>query len=49
METGSSTSLASKADRSLTEDFGEEEFHRVVSINLDGVFFGMSDRWWPIL
>jgi len=29
--------------QNLTEDFGEEEFHRVVSINLDGVFFGMSE------
>jgi len=26
-----------------TEDFGEDEFHRVVSINLDGVFFGMAE------
>lgn len=25
-----------------TEDFGAEEFRRVVSINLDGVFFGLS-------
>lgn len=28
--------------QNLTEDFGAEEFHRVVSINLDGVFFGMA-------
>ncbi|MEO0032756.1 MAG: hypothetical protein RIS94_2514 [Pseudomonadota bacterium] len=28
--------------QNLTENFGEEEFHRVVSINLDGVFFGMA-------
>ncbi|GGC16648.1 short chain dehydrogenase [Novosphingobium marinum] len=28
--------------QNLTEDFGSEEFHRVVSINLDGVFFGMA-------
>ncbi|HZU65269.1 MAG TPA: glucose 1-dehydrogenase [Novosphingobium sp.] len=27
--------------QNLTENFGAEEFHRVVSINLDGVFFGM--------
>jgi len=27
--------------QNLTEDFGEEEFNRVVSINLNGVFFGM--------
>lgn len=26
-----------------TEAFGEDEFHRVVSINLDGVFFGMAE------
>ncbi len=26
-----------------TENFGAEEFHRVVSINLDGVFFGMAE------
>lgn len=26
-----------------TEDFGEDEFHRVCSINLDGVFFGMAE------
>ncbi|UOQ84830.1 SDR family oxidoreductase [Gracilibacillus salinarum] len=26
----------------LTEDFGIDEFHKVVSINLDGVFFGMK-------
>lgn len=26
-----------------TEDFGEDEFHRVVSINLDGVFFGLAE------
>jgi len=29
--------------QNLTEDFGEDEFHRVVSINLDGVFFGMAE------
>ena len=29
--------------QNLTESFGEEEFHRVVSINLDGVFFGMAE------
>ncbi|MCJ2178739.1 glucose 1-dehydrogenase [Novosphingobium album (ex Hu et al. 2023)] len=29
--------------QNLTENFGEEEFHRVVSINLDGVFFGMAE------
>lgn len=29
--------------QNLTEDFGEAEFHRVVSINLDGVFFGMAE------
>ncbi len=28
--------------QNLTEDFGAEEFHRVISINLDGVFYGMS-------
>ncbi|MFM6832443.1 MAG: glucose 1-dehydrogenase [Novosphingobium sp.] len=28
--------------QNLTENFGEEEFHRVVSVNLDGVFFGMA-------
>lgn len=28
--------------QNLTENFGEDEFHRVVSINLDGVFFGMA-------
>lgn len=26
----------------LTEDFGIDEFHKVVSINLDGVFYGMK-------
>lgn len=29
--------------QNLTEDFGADEFHRVVSINLDGVFFGMAE------
>jgi len=29
--------------QNLTENFGEEEFHRVVSINLDGVFFGLAE------
>ena len=29
--------------QNLTEDFGAEEFHKVVSINLDGVFFGMAE------
>lgn len=29
--------------QNLTEDFGSDEFHRVVSINLDGVFFGMAE------
>ena len=28
--------------QNLTENFGADEFHRVVSINLDGVFFGMA-------
>ncbi|MCX7285515.1 MAG: glucose 1-dehydrogenase [Novosphingobium sp.] len=28
--------------QNLTEDFGAEEFHRVISINLDGVFFGLA-------
>lgn len=28
--------------QNLTENFGAEEFHRVISINLDGVFFGMA-------
>lgn len=28
--------------QNLTENFGDDEFHRVVSINLDGVFFGMA-------
>lgn len=28
--------------QNLTENFGADEFHRVVSINLDGVFYGMS-------
>lgn len=28
--------------QNLTEDFGAEEFHRVISVNLDGVFFGMA-------
>lgn len=28
--------------QNLTENFGEDEFHRVVSVNLDGVFFGMA-------
>ncbi|SLK08847.1 glucose 1-dehydrogenase [Novosphingobium mathurense] len=26
-----------------TENFGADEFHRVLSINLDGVFYGMSE------
>lgn len=29
--------------QNLTEDFGADEFHKVVSINLDGVFFGMAE------
>ncbi|RRH73801.1 glucose 1-dehydrogenase [Falsigemmobacter faecalis] len=29
--------------QNLTEDFGAEEFHRVISVNLDGVFFGMAE------
>lgn len=29
--------------QNLTEDFGEQEFARVVDINLNGVFFGMSE------
>ncbi|MEK4627797.1 MAG: SDR family oxidoreductase [Solibacillus sp.] len=28
--------------QNLTEDFGIEEFHKVVSINLNGVFYGMK-------
>lgn len=28
--------------QNLTEEFGAAEFHKVVSINLNGVFFGMS-------
>ncbi|MDF8332383.1 glucose 1-dehydrogenase [Novosphingobium cyanobacteriorum] len=28
--------------QNLTENFGEEEFHRVLGVNLDGVFFGMA-------
>lgn len=28
--------------QNLTEDFGADEFRRVVSINLDGVFYGMA-------
>ncbi|WP_225007922.1 MULTISPECIES: SDR family oxidoreductase [Novosphingobium] len=28
--------------QNLTENFGAEEFHRVISVNLDGVFFGMA-------
>jgi len=28
--------------QNLTENFGAEEFHRVLSVNLDGVFFGMA-------
>ena len=28
--------------QNLTENFGEDEFHRVLSVNLDGVFFGMA-------
>lgn len=28
--------------QNLTEDFGAEEFHRVISVNLDGVFYGMA-------
>lgn len=28
--------------QNLTEDFGADEFHRVISVNLDGVFFGMA-------
>jgi len=29
--------------QNLTEDFGWEEFNKVISINLNGVFFGMSE------
>ena len=29
--------------QNLTEDFGADEFHKVVSVNLDGVFFGMAE------
>lgn len=28
--------------QNTTEDFGADEFHRVISVNLDGVFFGMA-------
>ena len=28
--------------QNLTEDFGAEEFHRVIAVNLDGVFYGMA-------
>ncbi|BEV00796.1 glucose 1-dehydrogenase [Novosphingobium olei] len=28
--------------QNLTENFGAEEFHRVISVNLDGVFFGLA-------
>lgn len=28
--------------QNLTENFGADEFHRVTSINLDGVFYGMA-------
>lgn len=28
--------------QNLTEEFGSDEFHKVVSINLDGVFYGMK-------
>ncbi|WP_380879467.1 short chain dehydrogenase [Sphingomonas sp. DBB INV C78] len=28
--------------QNLTEQFGAEEFHRVISVNLDGVFYGMA-------
>lgn len=28
--------------QNLTENFGAKEFHHVVSVNLDGVFFGMA-------
>lgn len=28
--------------QNLTEEFGSDEFHRVLSINLDGVFFGLA-------
>jgi len=29
--------------QNLTEAFGADEFHRVVSVNLDGVFYGMAE------
>lgn len=29
--------------QNLTEDFGAEEFRRVLSVNLDGVFYGMAE------
>lgn len=29
--------------QNLTEDFGEQEFDKVVGVNLNGVFFGMSE------
>jgi NAD(P)-dependent dehydrogenase (short-subunit alcohol dehydrogenase family) len=28
--------------QNLTENFGADEFHRVISVNLNGVFYGMS-------
>lgn len=31
-----------EGQQNLTEDFGSEEFNKVVSINLNGVFFGME-------
>lgn len=29
--------------QNLTEDFGEEEFNKVIAVNLNGVFFGMAE------
>src|SRR5690554_5688253 len=29
--------------QNITEDFGKDEFERVVAINLNGVFFGMAE------
>lgn len=29
--------------QNMTEDFGEEEFNKVIAVNLNGVFFGMAE------
>ncbi|MCC6488508.1 MAG: glucose 1-dehydrogenase [Candidatus Hydrogenedentes bacterium] len=29
--------------QNLTEDFGEEEFNKVIAVNLNGVFFGLAE------